>query len=832
MSLRPIATVFAAPVLSLLASSAAHATAPPCVTTVAQLYDALAQSAAQPDNSPLLIRLVQGTYNFGSYYANPSSQLTVAGGYTDATCGTRIVDPDNTVLDFGGTGYLHIYQGSADPIASITLDGITFRHGESVSMYAGGYNQFSPDDAGNVTVRNTRFTDLTANPSGFYFFEAVPVTLQTFKGSVSVVNSIFDHLHQPNPDYTCSTEISLYDDASVVMMFDSIDTAGGNSFCIEPDYDGAQNTVQIFNSIFWPNDGVYGAFQPLHFIDYENNSSPLDVSLYFNTIRGYDGSATVQDFATRSANPQDNPQWIKPIAGAGADYGLLPTSSAINSGFPSGIVAYPSLDIASAPRQVGNFVDRGAVESPYVDSPSTVVTSTADSGAGSLRAAIATANQFDNPDTITFSLPKCPSVIELKTPLPTIHAPVTIDGYAGNVLAHANSDANAFDATLCVIVKEAVPGSILSALAVDTAAGGLTLRGLAFGDFNQQVAILGGSDHFISGNQFGGSVGGINLQGSLLNAIWVHGVTSGNVTIGGLTPGERNVISGASRDGVFMDSTVTTSNCHVNNNLIGLMPDGIGERGNEFGIELQNGNCEIARNRIAANFIDGIWINGGFGNRIQGNVLGLNAAGNPAQSYGWAVRVEGDGNVIGAPQGVAYAPALGNVISFMDTGGVLVNGTNDSVRANLSSFNGVANDGSAPDIELGPVGNAQQKSPVIDTLSLPQALPPGSAQPATIAAHLDSVANASFRIDVYYAATCSPAGRGHAEYYLGTQVVTTDGAGKAAFNLQVTLPDSPPTSALSLTATNALNGNSSAMGACFMVANGGNDTIFKNGFQQ
>ena len=829
MNLRPIPSRFAACLLAALAMQEAQA-ASPCVATTAQLYDALAQSAAQADSSPFVIRVVQGTYNFGTYYASPTSQFTLAGGYTDASCSTRVANPDNTVLDFGGTGYLHIFQGDATPIASVTLDGITFRHGESVSVVAGGYNQFSPDDAGNISVRNSRFTDLTANPAGFYVFEAIPVTLDSFKGTVSVVDSIFDHLHQPDADYTCSTAIGLYDYASAVLMFDSIDTSGGNSFCIAPDYDGAQNTVQIFNSIIWPNDGVYGKYQPLHFVDYGDSSTPLDVSLYYNTIRGYDGGATVQDFATRSANPQDSPQWIKPTAGAGADYGLLPTSTAINSGYPSGLVSYPSIDVASNPRLVGGFVDRGAVESPYADTPSTLVTTTADNGPGSLRAALATANQFDNPDTITFDLPDCPSVIELKTALPTIHGPVTIDGYAGNVLAQQNSDPNAFNAKLCVIIKEATPGSILSALSVDSYAGGLTLRGLAFGDFYQQVAILGGSDHFISGNQFGGSVGGINLQGAYLNAIWIHSILSGNITIGGLTPGERNVISGASRDGVFMDSTVTTSNCHVNNNLIGLMPDGVGERGNEFGIELQNGNCEVAKNRIAANFIDGIWINGGFANRVQSNVLGLNTAGNPAQSYGWAVRVEGNGNVIGAPQGVGYAPALGNAISFMDTGGILVDGTNDSVRANLSSFNGPANDGSAPDIKLGAGGNSQQAFPSIDSLSMPDGLPPGSAQNVTIGAHLNSVANAAFRVDVYASATCSTSGRGHAEYYLGSQLVNTDVSGKATFSLAVKLPAMPATSVLSLTATNAVSGNSSEMGSCFAIAAAGNDTIFKNGF--
>jgi parallel beta-helix repeat protein len=617
----------------------------------------------------------------------------------------------------------------------------------------------------------------------------------------------------------------MYDNASVLMMFDSVDLSDGNSFCIDPTFDGGSDVVEIFNSIIWPNDGVYGLFQALHFQDTGPNGDAPDVSLYYNTIRGYDGGGTFQDFSTASAEPQDAPQWINPVVGASADYGLLPTSTSINSGYPSGVISYPAKDSAGNPRVVGSTPDRGAVESPYVETPSTVVTSVADSGAGSLRAAIATANQFSNADTITFS-PQlgCPAVIALQTALPTIHQPLTIDGYLDNPSAHPNTDPNAFNATICVVIKEASPGSIPSAITVDTYSGGLTLSGIAFGDFIHQVAILAGSDNTIIGNQFGGDVGGLYLSGGSSNDIWVHGIDSGAVTIGGDTPGERNVIDGAAHDGIFMDNTVTTANCHVDNNLIGLRPDGINDDGNSNGIELQNNKCAVSRNRIAGNLLDGIWIHGGTGNKIQSNIMGLTVQGNPSHSYGWAVRVEGNGNVIGASQTVGYQPLLGNAISFMDTGGIFVNGYNNGVRGNLSDYNGYANDGLAPDIQLGPNGNFQQPFPLIDKTILPNGSPDNSEEPATINGHLTSGPNSDYRIDVYYSPSCSPSGRGHADYYLTTALVHTDATGKIAFGIPAKLPAGTASWVLSLAATD-INADSSEIGTCYPV-----DEIFKHDF--
>src|SRR5690348_7283657 len=56
------------------------------------------------------------------------------------------------------------------------------------------------------------------------------------------------------------------------------------------------------------------------------------------------------------------------------------------------------------------------------------VTSTADSGAGTLRQAILTANSLSGTTTIDFSIGTGLATIQPTTPLPTITRPVVIDG--------------------------------------------------------------------------------------------------------------------------------------------------------------------------------------------------------------------------------------------------------------------------------------------------------------------------------------------------------------------------------------------------------------------
>ena len=816
-----IASFAALMIFGLLAVTApddAHA-AYQCVANVTDFYSALDTAAAQPADQPFQIKLVQGTYYFGSYRSVPTSPFSLLGGYAPG-CGSKVVDAENTIVDFGGTGFLTIAETDASPHASVTVEGITFQHGEHVALEAGQAQQIF-DHIGSVTVHDVRFTDFTAS-DGAYWDTGVPVSLDVIKGTLTLQNVVFDHLHQQPGHVGCAVDASLTDSGAVANFnFVSADLVDGNAFCMDPDPDGQDSQFTVYNSIFWNSDNLQGPYSTLQFLDFSQYGGvPPTVSLFANTIYGRDGPGIFTESGTLNANPGAAPLWENPVAGVAGNYRLLPTSASINTGVasgPNGAGDVPATDISGYTRVIGKAPDRGAYESSFVDNPSTVVTTTADSGVGSLRAALAAANYGADVNTITFALPSCPAIIQLQSPL-IVNNPVIIDGYANNPAAKYNDDASAFNATLCVIIEEAVPNSVLSAF---TSNSSLTLRGIAFGGFVDALQ-LGGSDSTITGNQFGGTVGGVSLAAAK-NAIWVKNLPSGDITIGGLTPGERNVISGATYDGILIDSSVTTTQCHVQGNLIGLAPDGLGEVPNEDGIEIRGNNCVVTGNWIAANFLDGIWINGGKWNTIQANNFGFNVWGNSTASYGWAVRIDGTGNVIGSPNNAGYLPSLGNIISFMDTGGILVNNYNNSVRGNLSDFNGYQKDGSAPDVQLTANGNFQQPFPTITKVALPNGLPLSGAKPATVSGHLASAANAFYRVDVYYSGKCSPSGRGHADYYLASQQVKTDATGKVDFDVAVTLPFSAATSVLSLGVTDAY-ANSSEIGTCFSI-----DRIFKDG---
>ena len=99
-----------------------------------------------------------------------------------------------------------------------------------------------------------------------------------------------------------------------------------------------------------------------------------------------------------------------------------------------------------------------------------VVTNTSDSGAGSLRQAILSANSTVNvPDVIHFNIAGAgPHTISPVTPLPTVTDPVIIDGYTQSG-ASSNTLANGDDAVLKIVVLES--------LVIDTTNS--TVRGLA-----------------------------------------------------------------------------------------------------------------------------------------------------------------------------------------------------------------------------------------------------------------------------------------------------------------------------------------------------------------
>lgn len=552
-----------------------------------------------------------------------------------------------------------------------------------------------------------------------------------------------------------------------------------------------------------------------------------------------------------------NPLWVNPAAG---DYHLQSASPAVNSGttvIPGGL---PVTDIEGNSRWVGSLPDRGAYESPYNDATNYAVTTTADSGAGSLRDAITQANSLPNPGKITFAIPgACPRVIALSSVLPKITSPIIIDART-QPGSSVNSAADAFNANLCVLLKPA-SGTLAYALSVpagsDTAS--LALRGMGLGGFGQPVQLLGGFNHVIAGNQFGGTVGGVALPGAGLYAVTLGVNAEGSLIIGGSALADRNVIGGASFGGIDVQSTLasTPDHCQIVNNLIGLAPNAINSLPNFTGILLDGSGCSVVGNRVAGNSNDNLWINGGNNNLVQRNIFG--AALNDSGFIGGAgvhISGNGSGNIIGSSPNSVGAALLANTIRYNLTGGILVdNGSNNTIRSNIIYDNGGS--GAGMDIDLGADGatpndtndtdtgpNLLQNFPLVDhlyyaPLTEPTANTSGIEGSQTtvdliVDGHLNSQPG-NYRVDAYFSTRCDNGafhvtGRGHAQAWLGSATLTIPAASvTGTISMSVTLP-AATNAFVSLIATDAL-GNTSEIGSCYSITNAINDQIFANGFE-
>ena len=179
------------------------------------------------------------------------------------------------------------------------------------------------------------------------------------------------------------------------------------------------------------------------------------------------------------------------------------------------------------------------------------VTTTADSGAGSLRQAILDANANAGADTIHFNISGTGvQSIAPATALPSISETVTIDGYTQ---PGASANTQPLDQGSNAVILIELDGESLGAngygltLGTDTTtANDVLLRGLAINRFGKAaIRIYNGDGAVITGNHLGPSSSGLFVPASanpqLAGVLILAGVAN---AIGGPSSAERNVISG------------------------------------------------------------------------------------------------------------------------------------------------------------------------------------------------------------------------------------------------------------------------------------------------
>jgi hypothetical protein len=262
------------------------------------------------------------------------------------------------------------------------------------------------------------------------------------------------------------------------------------------------------------------------------------------------------------------------------------------------------------------------------------VTTTNDSGPGSLRQAILDANASSGTDTIAFNIPGSGvRTISVATKLPTINDPVTIDGYT-QAGSSPNTLAGGSNAVLLIELNGSGmsnPADSSAPTALTINAGNSTVRGLVINRFNgDAIRLQTNGGNLIEGNYVGTDASGTLRRG---NDYWGILITSSNNTIGGTTPAARNLISANAIEGINIQSG---SNNQVLGNLIGTNASGTAQLGNaSHGISNAGSNTIIggavsgAGNIISGNFQGGI-SSFGLGVKIQGNFIGTDVTGTVA----------------------------------------------------------------------------------------------------------------------------------------------------------------------------------------------------------
>ncbi len=378
-------------------------------------------------------------------------------------------------------------------------------------------------------------------------------------------------------------------------------------------------------------------------------------------------------------------------------YGTVSGTFATNN-YPAGDTLYPGY---------------GPTSLFLYSTPFELVTATADSGAGSLRQAITTANGLtNNPTWIVFNIPISDSgyssgdwTISPLSALPSLSAEIVLDG----------TTQPGFTTAPIIVLSGTSAGPSAAGVTVVAGGTGSRVRGFVVNDFAQDgIDLDGASNTTVEGNFIGTNAAGTAVLANGGNGVDINSGASGN-TIGATTALGRNVISS---DGLRLVYIVSGSNDNVvEGNYIGTdatgtvgLPTGTGytavyvaTAGNTIG-----GTAAGAGNVISNSGDYGLRLTGigASDNLVAGNEIGTNATGTaaiPNDTDGVLIDSGAFGNTIGGTTTDAINVVSGNSGSGVEIDGASGNlvegnylGTNATATAALGNHgDGVVIDGGA-----------------------------------------------------------------------------------------------------------------------------------------
>ena len=306
--------------------------------------------------------------------------------------------------------------------------------------------------------------------------------------------------------------------------------------------------------------------------------------------------------------------------------------------------------------------------------PSNVVTSTADSGPGTLRAAITALDSSGGSfNTITFDLASSGvQTIILASPLPAITAPVDIEG---------NTEPG-FSGVPLVVISGASAGSGANGLTLASGSSGSTIQDLVVNGFGGDGIDIASTNDSVFGCYIGTNAAGTT---AVANGSGIY-IGGSGATVGGTATGAGNVISGNSNDGVTLDASGL-----VEGNQIGTNAAGSAGVANGTGIYVAGpgdtigGPAAGAGNVVSGNTDYGLTIDAPC--LVEGNEIGTNAAGTAAVANGSGIYDAGAGATIGGT-----TTGAGNSISDNSQDGIEVTSaatatiTDDAITGNATGI--------------------------------------------------------------------------------------------------------------------------------------------------
>jgi hypothetical protein len=345
------------------------------------------------------------------------------------------------------------------------------------------------------------------------------------------------------------------------------DTDGDTSEGEDPTYaNNLQNWPYVVGTDFLPN----GDLQVTTYVDSEpeETNGPVDVQIYESGPDGQGRRFLGHD--TSDALPGNVTVTIPQAVLGSLTWGDRIVTLAVDdlgntSEFSDAITLLPpnTIFVNDAGDDPDSFLGDG-----YCDAG-------VEAGICTLRAAIEQANADEIPTTILFDLDAMgTSTIQPATELPTITADITIDGILGIDGDHGTCGTWPPQPGVQIVF----PSGTIAGLATDYTVGRLTLRGLALGGSPQELLFLGSSGNVVECNFLGTDLTGATQVGSPTFDVFVNGWANptdttirGNLIVGGnaehirLGGADGNTVVG---NRIGTDLTGTTAFGNVGNAIL------------------------------------------------------------------------------------------------------------------------------------------------------------------------------------------------------------------------------------------------------------------------